>query len=101
MIWRQQSLLYILNRTRPDVAYAVGRLSRYTSNPSEEHWKALERIFRYLKGALDYSLLFSNYLEVLEGYSDANWITDNLDVKFTTGYLFMFGGGAVSLDSYK
>ena len=31
------SLLYISNRIRPDISYAVGRLSRYTSNPSREH----------------------------------------------------------------
>jgi hypothetical protein len=31
------SLMYITNCTRPDIAYAVGRLSRYTSNPNNEH----------------------------------------------------------------
>jgi hypothetical protein len=95
------SLLYVANRTRPDIAYAVGRLSRYTSNPSKDHWKALERVFRYLKGTLDYSLLFSGYPEILEGYSDANWVTDNSSVKSITGYLFMLGGGAVSWGSCK
>lgn len=40
------SLLYIANKTRPDIAYAVGRLSRYTHNPSIEHWTALERVCR-------------------------------------------------------
>ena len=46
------SLLYIFNRTRPDISYAVGRLSRYTSNPSRKYWTALERVFRYLKGTV-------------------------------------------------
>ena len=31
------SLLYISNKTRPDISYAVGRLSRYTSHPSKDH----------------------------------------------------------------
>ena len=96
-----ESLLYVANRTHPDIAYAVGRLSWYTSNPSEKYWKVLERVFRYLKGTVDYSLLFFSYLEMLEGYSDANWMTDNLDVKSTIGYLFMFRGGTVSWGSCK
>ncbi|GJX91098.1 protein kinase, ATP binding site-containing protein, partial [Tanacetum coccineum] len=35
--------------TRPDIAYAVGRLSRFTSNPSRQHWQAITRVFKYLK----------------------------------------------------
>jgi len=31
------SLLYISNRTRSDISYAVGRLCRYTGNSSREH----------------------------------------------------------------
>ena len=40
------SLLYISKKTRPDISYALGRLSRYTSNLSREHWTILERVFR-------------------------------------------------------
>ncbi|GJV19937.1 zinc finger, CCHC-type containing protein [Tanacetum coccineum] len=41
--------------TRPDIAYVVGRLSRFTSNPSRQHWQAITRVFKYLKveGVLD------------------------------------------------
>ena len=33
--------MYIMNCTRPDIAYSISKLSRYTSNPGENHWKAL------------------------------------------------------------
>ena len=82
------SLLYIANKTRPDIAYVVGRLSRYTQNPNKDHWTALERVFKYLRGTLDCSLYYNGFPDVVEGYSDANWITDNLDVKSMSGYVF-------------
>jgi hypothetical protein len=44
------SLMYLASATRPDISYAVCRLSRYTSNPGDDHWIALERILKYLKG---------------------------------------------------
>ena len=44
------SLLWIANGTRPDVAYAVSQVAKYMSNPGMEHWTAVKRIFRYLKG---------------------------------------------------
>ena len=43
------SLMYAIISTRPNIAYAVGKLSRYTSNPSSHHWQALNRVFKYLK----------------------------------------------------
>ncbi|KAI5350367.1 hypothetical protein L3X38_003258 [Prunus dulcis] len=95
------SLLYIANKTRPDIAYAVGRLSRYTHNPSKEHWNALERVFKYLRGTIDYSLCYKGFPNVIEGYSDANWITDNEEVKSTSGYIFLLGGAAISWGSKK
>ena len=43
------SLMYVMNCTRPDIAYAVNKLSRYTSNLGPDHWKAIVRVLRYLK----------------------------------------------------
>ena len=41
-------LMYLMQSTRPDIAFAVSKLSRFTSNPSVEHWKAIGRVFGYL-----------------------------------------------------
>ncbi|KAK4383223.1 Retrovirus-related Pol polyprotein from transposon TNT 1-94 [Sesamum angolense] len=90
------SLMYIMNCTRPDIAYAVNKLSRFTSNPSKDHWKGLIRVLRYLKYTSNYGLHYTIYPAVLEGYSDANWISDSKDTKSTSGYVFTIGGGAVS-----
>jgi hypothetical protein len=44
------SLMYLASSTRPDIAYAFSKLSRFVSNPCSEHWRALERVMRYLVG---------------------------------------------------
>ena len=95
------SLLYLTNKSIPYISYVVGRLSRYTQNPSNEHWTALERVFKYLRGTLYYSLYYKGFPSVVEGFSDANWITDSLDIKSTTGYIFLLGGATISWGSKK
>ena len=44
------SLLYLAIATRPDIAFAVGALTRFNSKPGESHWKAIKHLFRYLQG---------------------------------------------------
>ncbi|KAE8715787.1 putative mitochondrial adenine nucleotide transporter BTL3 [Hibiscus syriacus] len=53
--------MFLMNYTRPDIAYAVSRLSRYTHNLSGEHWIALKRLLKYLKGNLDWKLEFVGF----------------------------------------
>ncbi|GKB16177.1 zinc finger, CCHC-type containing protein [Tanacetum coccineum] len=65
-------LMYVMISTRPDIAYAVGKLSRYTSNPSTHHWHAIMRVFKYLKKTTDYGLSYVGFPSVLEGYFDAS-----------------------------
>ena len=95
------SLMYAMTSTRPDIALAVGKLSRFTSNPGAQHWFAVRRVLRYLKGTLDYGLSYSGFPSVLEGYSDASWITYKEDDSSVSGWVFMFGGGAISWSSKK
>jgi hypothetical protein len=95
------SLMHLMNFTRPDIAYAVCRLSRYTQNPNHEHWAAIIRLMKYLRGTMNYGILYSGFPTVLEGYSDANWISDSDEIKSTSGYIFILGGGVVSWKSSK
>ncbi|GJR19625.1 zinc finger, CCHC-type containing protein [Tanacetum coccineum] len=94
-------LMYAMTSTRPDIAYVVGRLSRFTSNPSRQHWKAITRVFKYLRGTKDYGLSYVGYPSVLEGYSDASWINHIEDSSSTSGCVFLLGGGAISWASKK
>ena len=95
------SLMYVMNCTRPDIACAVSKLSRFTVSPNENHWKAMKRLLGYLKHTQDYALHYTEYPAVLEGYCDANWITGTKDTKSTSGYVFTLGGAAVSWKSSK
>ncbi|GJR30556.1 retrotransposon protein, putative, ty1-copia subclass [Tanacetum coccineum] len=65
-------LMYSMTSTRPDLAYAVSRLSRYTSNPSNAHWKAMTTLLHYLRYSRDYGLHYDRRPAVIEGYSDEN-----------------------------
>jgi len=95
------SLLHLTSFSIPDIAYAVGRLSRYTQCPNQKHWDALGRLMRYLRGSMDYAIEYSGFLAVLEGYNDANWISDSDETKSTSGYVFTLRGGAITWRSAK
>ena len=56
----------------------------------------LVRVLRYLRYTLNYGLHYLRYLAVLEGYSDANWISDANDSKSTSGYVFTISDAAIS-----
>lgn len=90
-----------MNCTRPDITYTMSRLSRYTHNPSNEHSTVLYHLLKYLKGTKDLCLHYSCFLEVVEGYCDANWVSDSDEVSSTSGFVFTLSGGAVSWKSRK
>ena len=95
------SLMYIMNCTRPDIACAISKMSRYTSNPNQTHWMVMKRVLGYLKWTQHYVLHYNKYPTVIEGYSDANWITMSNEVKSTSGYVLTLCRGEVSLKSSK
>nr|KYP66486.1 Retrovirus-related Pol polyprotein from transposon TNT 1-94 [Cajanus cajan] len=93
------SLMYAMVCTRPDIAHAVGVVSRYLSNPGKTHWEAVKWILRYLRGTSKLCLRFGGAKPILEGYTDADMAGDLDDRKSTSGYIFTFSGGAISWQS--
>uniref|UniRef100_A0A2N9GNZ7 Reverse transcriptase Ty1/copia-type domain-containing protein n=1 Tax=Fagus sylvatica TaxID=28930 RepID=A0A2N9GNZ7_FAGSY len=95
------SLMYAMTSTRPDICYAVGLVSRYQSNPGKAHWQAVKRIFRYLQMTKNMKLCFGLDELEIKGFTDADFAGDTDDRKSTSGYVFLFGGTAVSWLSKK
>ncbi|KAG2876312.1 Retrovirus-related Pol polyprotein from transposon TNT 1-94 [Phytophthora cactorum] len=96
------ALMHLMTATRPDIAYAVGYVSRFMENPQEEHWAAVKRIFRYLQGTKTHGICFKPGDNIdFRGYSDADWAGDLADRKSTSGYTFMLTGAPVSWGSKK
>ncbi|GKD75534.1 zinc finger, CCHC-type containing protein [Tanacetum coccineum] len=72
-------LMYAMTCTRPNIAFNMGKLSRYTSNLGNQHWQAIQRVLKYLKKTMDYKLTYTGYPSVLEGYTNASWISNSKD----------------------
>jgi len=90
------SLMYAMLCTRPDICFAVGMVSRFQSNPGQDHWTAVKHILKYLKRTKDYMLVYqSDSLEPC-GYTDSDFMSDKDSRKSTSGYVFTLGGGAIS-----
>ena len=80
------SLLYLSTGTRPDIAFAVGNVARFSSSPTTRHWTGVKRILRYLKGTSNLGLHYLNSVdEDLVGYSDSDWAGDLDDRRSVSG----------------
>ena len=92
------SITYVTTISRPDLSAALGILSKFMANPGTEHWKGIKRILRYIKGTLNYGLLYScdGTIPILIGYSDADWGGDLSTRRSTSGYVFQIQGNTVS-----
>jgi len=71
-------LIYLTSCTRPDIAYAVSKVSKHLKNPTEKDWRVVERILRYLKVSQEVGLVFGGKKarKDLEGWVGADWARD-------------------------
>ena len=96
------SLMYAPVCTRSDIAFIVGMLGRYMSNPGVDNWKEAKREIRYLKRTKDFMLTYrrSDSLEIF-GYSDSNFAGCQDSKRSTSGYVFMLSRGVISWRNAK
>ena len=68
------SLMFAMIATRPDLAFAIGVLSRYCNNPDDTHYLAVKRVLRYLLTTQDFALTYQPSLPIMHitGSCDAD-----------------------------
>jgi hypothetical protein len=91
--------------TRPDIAFAVARLTQYTIKPNSQCWAALKRLIRYLKGTRTKGIIYGAQLNPgitdddachIKGYTDSDWAGDTSTCKSTSEYLFLGAGALIA-----
>ena len=85
--------------TKPEISYAVGVLSRFNDKKTAASCKLLTHLLRYLKGHTLCQMEFSGTLLDLHGFSDADWGSDIITRRSTTGYIIFAAGGPISWQS--
>lgn len=95
--------LRYLVHTRPDIAYAVGIVSRYMEHPTKLHLNAVKRIMRYVQGTIQFGLVYSQVggNNVLTGYSDSDLAGHLDDRRSTGGMVFYLNESVVTWVSQK
>jgi hypothetical protein len=95
------SLLYLMIGTRPDIAFAVTHLSQFSTNPSEDHYKAALHVCRYLTGTRDYKITYTKRGDKgLVAYTDSDWAADKIRRRSVTGFFFKLAGGSITWRSH-
>ncbi|XP_059639870.1 secreted RxLR effector protein 161-like [Cornus florida] len=96
------TLLYLVNCTRPDIIFSVNLLARYSSAPTRRHWNGIKHILRYLRGTTDMGLFYSKVSSSqLVGYADAGYLSDPHRAYSQTRYVFTYDGTAILWRSMK
>lgn len=95
------SLMYALSGSRPDIAYAVGYLSRFMEHPTVKRVEQVRRVFRYLKGTLDYTIKYPfNTPSSIRVYCDSS-LGNEENRASSWGYVLLFGSSPVCWKSKK
>lgn len=93
---------YLARGTRPDLSFAVSHLATFCSTYQELHWRACERIMKYLKGTLDAQIVYEkDGNSRLLGYSDSDFASNPGDRKSVGAYVFRLADGPISWQSKK
>lgn len=104
------ALMYAAQCTRPDISFAVSALSQYCSRPNQEHYTAVKRVLRYLRGTTHHGITYHGKdttaiqpqdHPILHGYCDSDYANDRADRRSYTGYAFYLGNAVVSWQSRK
>lgn len=90
-------LMYLMIGTRPDLAFCIGKMSRFSEAPKERHRVAVKRVWRYINGSRTHGILLDGSKSIEDnGYSGSDWAGDVSERKSVSGYAFLMSGGLVT-----
>ena len=90
-------LMYAMVHTRPDIAFALGKLSQHLKDPAEHHMTAVKNLMRYLRSTIRHRLKYSgNGKPTLVMHSDADWAGQRSNRKSTSGSAGMLCNGVIT-----
>jgi transposase InsO family protein len=96
------SLNYLSILTRPDISFAVSKLSQFLENPGLSHYKAAMQVLRYLKGTINRGLLFGfNKPSTIYASVDADWANCPDTRRSHTGFMVTWNEHLISWKSTK
>lgn len=91
-----------LSFMRPEIIYAMTLVSQYMEKSTKMHLNAARRILIYVKGTIDYGVLYKRENDVgFVGYTDSDYVGDIDDRKSTSSHVFMLNFGAILWSSKK
>ncbi|KAF5481818.1 hypothetical protein F2P56_002440, partial [Juglans regia] len=83
--------------TRPDLTFAIHKVSKFMHNPLETQWQAVKRILRYLKHIVSTGLLISKVINLdLQAFSDSDWAADRDDRRSVKAHFIFQGPNLIS-----
>jgi hypothetical protein len=89
--------MYLANNTRPDIAFAVNLLVRFSDTHTIRHWNGIKDVLRYLRGTPDLCLFYPKKQDLsLIGYAYTGYLSDLHNGKSQTGFVFLHGGTTIS-----
>ncbi|UYV80580.1 hypothetical protein LAZ67_19000797 [Cordylochernes scorpioides] len=97
------SLMHLSCLTKPDITFALNKVSQKLAAPTKYDWEAVKRIFKYLVGTTEYGIMYQkgHKVGVLESFSDADFAGDPETRRSTSGVVCKLAGGAISWLSQK
>lgn len=95
------SLQYLSTMSRPDITFAVNRMSSFNAGWTEKHYEISKGILRYISGTRTAGIRLGGTEDGLQGYVDADWNADVRSYLSTTGWLVKFNGGIIGWKSKK
>ena len=92
--------MYAAVVTRPDIAFATSRLSRFNINPDDQHHRAADRVIHYLVATKHLALQLGGG-DAYEVASDASFADNSIDRKSSQGYAMKLFGGTIGWQASK